>query len=71
VQQLQAKLDPNKFTAPGWTELQHRMPSIQGYFNLNNGCRAHLITHNSDSGRMKRVEIETPTGNTLIAWTDS
>jgi hypothetical protein len=69
--QSQVNARQNQFTPAGWTELQHRMPSIQGYLGLNNGSQLHLITHNSDSGRMKRIEIETPTGNTLVAWTDS
>ena len=60
-----------QFTPAGWTDLQHFLPGIQAYFNLHNGLQAHLITHNSNPGMMKRIELETPTGNTLIAWRDS
>jgi hypothetical protein len=71
--ELEEKLNERRkqFVPDGWTDLQDRLPSIRGYFAYNNGLQAHLITHNSDPGRMKRIELETPTGNIVTAWTDS
>jgi hypothetical protein len=60
-----------QFMPDGWHDMKDRLPSIKALFDLHNGLRAHLITHNADPGRMKRLELETPVGNTLIAWTDS
>ena len=60
-----------QFVPDGWHDLQDRLESIKGLFAFHPGMKAHLITHNSDSGRLKRIELETPVGNTLTAWTDS
>lgn len=68
---FQNKLDATKFTAAGWTDLQSHMTNIWGFFATNAGLVLHMITHNSDSKRMKRIEVETTTGNVHTVWSDS
>src|SRR5262245_44123743 len=62
-QDFQAKLDSNLFSPAGWAELQLHMSNIWGFFATNTGLVLHMIKHNSDGGRMKRIEVETTTGN--------
>jgi hypothetical protein len=60
-----------QFMPDGWADLKYKLESIEKLFAFHPGCLVHLIVHNADPSRLKRIELETPVGNILTAWTDS
>jgi hypothetical protein len=61
----------NQFSPAGFAEVQQLLGVLQGAFSLNNGMQVHMIVHNSNLNKMKRIEVELPGGVFETMWTDS
>ena len=61
----------NQFDPAGFAEVQQLLGVLQGAFTLNNGMQVHMIVHNSNLNKMKRIEVELPGGVFETMWTDS